>query len=112
MHKHDLQKGQRGDACSLCVERARRRERFELERPCAKRGEQGFEKPVPLITSSMSCVGPSLASPLCKHADHILQCLQNHRSLDHLLAERPLEGIKEKELCKLSGVVQSSKAKL
>lgn len=83
----------------------------ESERPCAKRGEQEFGKPVPLITSSVSCVGPSLAS-LGEHADHILQCLQNHRSLDHLLAERPLEEIKEKELCKPSGVAQSSKAKL
>lgn len=41
-----------------------------------------------------------------------LQCPQNHRSPDHLLAERPKEGIEGKELCKPSGVTQSSQAKL
>lgn len=63
-------------------------------------------------TCSMSCTGPRPAAPSASTQTTDLQCPQNHRSPDRLLAERPKEGIEGKGLCKPSGVTQSSQAKL
>lgn len=50
--------------------------------------------------------------PYASTQTRVLQCPQNHRSPDHLLAERPKEGTEGQGLCKPPGVTQSSKAKL